>query len=173
MFDQFKSQIENTDRKIEELAQEEEFLRREFALQLSRIEARRAEVLREQDRENRIREAMHRAEDFIDIVRNDLAFPTTQNVPSQDSTSSQNLPKDSEGSQAVQSESTPSVTEVVQDSSSTTTTTAQVVQTATLSLAVLDESFYTPASSPARRNSTAAVQSAVSNAAIMPPPAAT
>ena len=134
MFDQFKSQIENTDRKIEELAQEEEFLRREFALQLSRIEARRAEVLREQDRENRIREAMHRAEDFIDIVRNDLAFPTTQNVPSQDSTSSQNLPKDTEGSQAVQSESTPSVTEVVQDSSSTTTT-AQVVQPATLSLA--------------------------------------
>ena len=77
MFDQFKSQIENTDRKIEELAQEEEFLRREFALQLSRIETRSAEVLREQDREYRIREAMHSAEDFIDIVRNDLAFPTT------------------------------------------------------------------------------------------------
>ena len=170
MFDQFKSQIENTDRKIEELAQEEEFLRREFALQLSRIEARRAEVLREQDRENRIREAMHRAEDFIDIVRNDLAFPTTQNVPSQDSTSSQNLPKDTEGSQAVQSESTPSVTEVVQDSSSTTPTTAPVVQPATLSLAVLDDSFYTPASSPTRLNS---AQSAESSAAIMPPPATT
>ena len=40
--------------KIEELANEEEFSRREIALQLCRIEARRAEVLREQDRENRI-----------------------------------------------------------------------------------------------------------------------
>ena len=90
-------------------------------------------MLREQDRENGIWEAMHRAEDFIDIVRTDLAYPTTQNLQSQNSTSSQNLPKDTEGSQAVQSESTPSVTEVVQDSSSTTTTTtAQVAQPATL-----------------------------------------
>ena len=33
------------------------------------------EVLREQDRENRIREAMHRADDYINIVSNDLANP--------------------------------------------------------------------------------------------------
>ena len=46
-----------------------------------------------------------------------------------------------------------------------------VVEPATLSLAVLDESFYTPASSTCP-NSTAAVQSAECNAAIMPPPAA-
>ena len=109
------------------------------------VEARRAEVLREKDRLNRIREAMHRAKDFIDIVRNDLAYPATQNLPSQNSSISQNLPKDTEGFQAVQSENTPSVTEVVQDSSSTTTTTAQVVQPATLSLAVLDDSYYAPA----------------------------
>ena len=127
MFDQ----IENSDRKIEELAKEEEFSRCEIALQLSKIEARRAEVLREKDRLNRIREAMHRAKDFIDIVRNDLAYPTTQNLPSQNSTSSQNLPKDTEGFQAVQSENTPSVTEVVQDCSSTTTNTAQIVQPGT------------------------------------------
>ena len=50
MFDQ----IENSDRKIEELAKEEEFSRCEIALQLSKIEARRAEVLHGQDRENRI-----------------------------------------------------------------------------------------------------------------------
>ena len=80
------------------------------------------------------------------------------------------MPKDTEGSQAVQSESTPSVTEVVQDSSSTTPTTAPVVQPATLSLAVLDDSFYTPASSPTRLNS---AQSAEPSAAIMPPPATT
>ena len=47
-----------------------------------------------------------------------------------------------------------------------------VVEPATLSLAVLDESFYTPASSPTCLNSTATVQSAESNAKIMPPPAA-
>ena len=60
---------------------------------MSRIEARRAEVLGEQDRENRIREAMHRAEDLIDIFRNYLAYPT-QNLLSQNSTSTQNLPND-------------------------------------------------------------------------------
>ena len=69
------------------------FLRHEHALQLSRIEAGRAEVLRKQDRENGIREAIHRAEDLLDIVRNDLANPT-QNFPSQNSTSTQNLPND-------------------------------------------------------------------------------
>ena len=113
---------------------------------------------------------MHRVDDFIDIVRNDLAYPTTQNLPSQNSTSSQNVPNDTEGSQAVQSENTPSVTEVVQNSSSTATTTLQVVQPATPSLAVPDDSFYTPALSPTRLNS---FLTAESNAAIMPPPAAT
>ena len=47
-----------------------------------------------------------------------------------------------------------------------------VVEPATLSLAGLDESFYTPASSHTRLNSTAAVQSAESNAAFIPPSAA-
>ena len=42
MFVRFKSQIENTDCKIQELAKEEEFLRHEFALQLSRTEAQRS-----------------------------------------------------------------------------------------------------------------------------------
>ena len=69
---------------------------------MSRIEARCAKVLREQDRKNRIREAMHRAEDFIDIVRNDLAYPTTQNLLTQNSTSSQNLTNDTEGYQPLE-----------------------------------------------------------------------
>ena len=76
------------------------------------IEARRADVLGEQDRENIIREAMRMAKDLIDIVRNDLAYPTHNNLPSQNSTSTQNLPNDTEGFHAAQSENTSSVTDV-------------------------------------------------------------
>ena len=117
------------------------FLRHERALQLSRIEAGRAEVLRKQDRENRIREA-----GTIWLTPPNIFRPRIQPQPRIcQMTIVQNFPS---------------------------TTTAQVVQPATLSLAVLEGSFYTPASSPTHLNSTAAVQSAESNAAIRPPPAA-
>ena len=48
------------------------------------------EVLREQDRENRIREAMHRADDYINIVSNDLANPaqSSNSIPKQSPKSS-------------------------------------------------------------------------------------
>ena len=48
----------------------------------------------------------------------------------------------------------------------------QVVKSTTVSLAVLDESFYTSASPPTHLNSTGTVQWAESSAAIVPPPAA-
>ena len=62
----------------------------------------------EQDHENRIREAIHRPEDFIDIVRSDFVIPIqslklTPILCSRTSTSTQNAPNLNEGSKATQS----------------------------------------------------------------------
>ena len=107
----------------------------------------------EQDHENRIRAAIHRPEDFIDIVRSDFAIPIlslklTPILCFRTSTSTQNAPNLNEGSKATQSTDAQSVTcvSIVEDSLHTTSTT-KVVELTTISLATRNISIHKSARS--------------------------
>ena len=94
VFDEFKQRFGSRNEKLEELEREEAAVRQEFQAKLADIERRRKAILLEQERENKIKEAMSKAEDFFSMVRSDLLnSPPKPELPQTDPSISQAKPE--------------------------------------------------------------------------------
>ena len=72
-YDDFKAKLEFNKQRLEDLAVEEQDLKKDFELKLKDLEARRAAVLADQDQELKLRQAMEKAEEFFSLVRSDVS----------------------------------------------------------------------------------------------------
>lgn len=72
-FDDFKAKLEFNKQRLEVLAVEEQNLKKDYELKLKDLEARRAAVLADQDKELKLRQAMEKAEEFFSLVRSDVS----------------------------------------------------------------------------------------------------
>ena len=72
-YDDFKAKLEFNKQRLEDLAVEEQNLKKDYELKLKDLEARRAAVLADQDKELKLRQAMEKAEEFFSLVRSDVS----------------------------------------------------------------------------------------------------